>query len=136
MAEKHGGSTLEITTNVAKFFPPWTVIRDGWLTALRPDVSGVAVETLQFHEAGRRLVHHYRVYKDPFPHVALRDSVIPAGGGGIYYDTPAAEMVPMTTTSPESSLPPPLGFAPFVFPENDGGWTSKTCVRGSVGTVP
>ena len=32
-----------------------------------------------------------------------------------------SEMVPMTTTPPESSLPPPPGFAPFVFPENDGG---------------
>ena len=39
----------------------------------------------------------------------------------ISYDTPASEMVPMTTTPPESSLPPPPGFAPFVFPENDGG---------------
>ena len=27
----------------------------------------------------------------------------------------------MTTTPPESRLPPPPGFAPFVFPENDGG---------------
>ena len=40
MVEKHRGSTLEITTNVAKFFPPWTVTRDVWLAALRPDVSG------------------------------------------------------------------------------------------------
>ena len=30
-----------------------------------------------FHEAGSRLVHRYRVYKDPFPHSALRDGVIP-----------------------------------------------------------
>ena len=77
MAEKHGGSTLEITTNVAKLFPPWTVTRDVWLAALRPDVSGVAVDALLFHEAGRRLVHRYRVYKDPFPHPALCDGVIP-----------------------------------------------------------
>ena len=212
MAEKHGGSTLEITTNVAKFFPPWTVTRDVWLAALRPDVSGVAVDALLFHEAGRRLVHRYRVYKDPFPHPALRDGVIPrllscvvramaiarlthlrfsfpssgSGAAGvfpgedgsrpavslphvvriileaedtpedtqsvpplilpvvveetevlisetgvppltlpvvedIYYDTPASEMVPMMTTPSESSLPPPPRFAPFVFPENDGG---------------
>ena len=39
----------------------------------------------------------------------------------ISYDTPASEMVPMTTTPPESSLPPPPGFAPFVFLKNDGG---------------
>ena len=40
-------------------------------------VSRVAVDVLLFYEAGRRLVHRYRVYKDPFPHPALRDGVIP-----------------------------------------------------------
>ena len=45
--------------------------------ALRPDVSGIAVDTRLFHEAGCRLVHKYRVYKDPFPHPALREGVIP-----------------------------------------------------------
>ena len=63
--------------NVAKFFPPWTVTRDVWQTALRPDVSGIAVDARLFHEAGCRLVHRYRVYKDRFPHPALR-----GGGGG------------------------------------------------------
>ena len=58
-------------------FPPWTVTRDVWHDALRPDVSGVAVDALLFHEAGSRLVHRYSVYKDPFPHPALRDGVIP-----------------------------------------------------------
>ena len=77
LVEKHGGSTLEMTTNVAKFFPPWTVTRDVWHAALRPDVSGVDVDALLFHEAGRRLVNRYRVYKDPFPHPVLRDGVIP-----------------------------------------------------------
>ena len=41
MEEKHGGSTLEIKTNVAQFFPPWTVTRDVWHDALRPDVSAI-----------------------------------------------------------------------------------------------
>ena len=77
LAEKHGGSALEITTNVAQFFPPWMVTRDVWHAALRPDVSGVAVDALLFHEAGRRLVHWYRVHKDPFPHPDLCDGVIP-----------------------------------------------------------
>ena len=49
-----------------------------WQTALRPDVSGIAVDARVFHEAGCRLVHRYRVYKDPFPHPALR-----GGGGGV-----------------------------------------------------
>ena len=53
------------------------VTREVWHDALRPDVSGVAVDALLFHEAGSRLVHRYRVYKDPFPHPALRDGVIP-----------------------------------------------------------
>ena len=75
LAEKHGGSTLEIKNNVAQFFPPWTVTRDVWHEALRPDVSGVAVDALLFHEAGSRLVHRYRVYMDPFPHPALRDGL-------------------------------------------------------------
>ena len=58
------------------FIPPWTVTRDVWHVVLRPDVSGVALDALLFHEAGRRLVHRYRVYEDPFPHPALRDGVI------------------------------------------------------------
>ena len=77
LGEKHGGSMLEIKTNVAQFFPPWTVTRDVWHDALRPDVLGVAVDALLFHEAGSRLVHRYRVYKDPFPHPAFCDGVIP-----------------------------------------------------------
>ena len=77
LAEKHGGSTLVATTNVEKFFPPWTVTRDVWHAARRPDLSGVAVDALLFHEAGRRLVHRYRVYKDPFPHPVLRNGVVP-----------------------------------------------------------
>ena len=39
--------------------------------ALRPEVSGIAVDVRLFHEAGSRLVHKYRVYKDPLPHPAL-----------------------------------------------------------------
>ena len=60
LTEKHGGSTFFALKNVAKFIPPWTVTRSIWLNALRPDVSGVAVDALLFHEAGRRLVHRYR----------------------------------------------------------------------------
>ena len=77
LSEKHGGSSLFDLKNVAKFFPPWTVSCHVWQTALRPNVSGVAVDARLFHEAGCRLVHRYRVYKDPFPHPALRDGVFP-----------------------------------------------------------
>ena len=75
--DKLGGSTFFALKNVAKFFPPWTVTREVWQTALRPDVSGIAVDACLFHEAGCRLVHRYRVHKDPFPHPALR-------GGGCF----------------------------------------------------
>ena len=77
LMEKHGGSSLFDLQNVTKFFPPWTVARHVWQTALRPDVSEVAVDARLFHESGCRLVHRYRVYRDPFPHPALRDGVIP-----------------------------------------------------------
>ena len=217
LAEKHGGSTLDITTKVAKFFPPWSVTREVWHTALRPDVSGVAVDALLFHEAGCRLVHRYRVNKDPFPHPALRDGVIPrllscvcramaiarltylrisipssgalpgqvpmecfpeetapvaqsrrrrvsfaeevtrlipplilpvvveevalASETGVLPlilpvveelvdDTPAAELFGEKPPAPESGVPPPPGFLPFLFPENDGGMgADDICVR-------
>ena len=73
--DKHGG--FFALKNVAKFFPPWTVTRDVWQAAIRPDVSGIAVDARLFHETACRLVHRCRVYKDPFPHPALR-----GGGGG------------------------------------------------------
>ena len=56
--------------------PPWTVPRDFWLAALRPGVSGVAVDVKLFHDSGCRLVHKYRIYRDPIPHPALREGVV------------------------------------------------------------
>ena len=53
LQDKHGGSQYVASKNIAsKFFPPWTVPRDLWMTALRPDVSGIAVDAPLFHEAG------------------------------------------------------------------------------------
>ena len=75
--EKHMGSEYVAIKNIAKFFPPWTVTRDVWQMALHPDVSGIAVDAQLFHEAGCHLVHKYRVYKDPFPHLELRGGVLP-----------------------------------------------------------
>ena len=49
---------------------------DFWLTAFHPDVSGVAVDARLFHDSGCCLVHKYRVYRDPFPHRALRGRVM------------------------------------------------------------
>ena len=35
--------------------------------------------------------------------------------------TPPVDLVPIKTTQPDSGLPPPPGFAPFIWPESDGG---------------
>ena len=75
--DKHGGSVTLDFGSVLRSFPPWTVPRELWQMALRPEVSGIAVDVRLFHEAGSRLVHKYWVYKDPLPHPALRGGVIP-----------------------------------------------------------
>ena len=54
----------------------WTVLRAFWLTALRLDVSGVAVDVKLCHDSGRHLVRKYRIYRDPIPHPALRGRVV------------------------------------------------------------
>ena len=52
---------------MSKSFPAWTVTRDFWERALKPEISGIAVDIRLFHESGRRLIHKYRVYQDPLP---------------------------------------------------------------------
>ena len=61
---------------MSKSFPAWTVTRDFWKQALKPEVSGIAVDVRLFHESGKRLIHKYRVYRDPLPHPALREGRI------------------------------------------------------------
>ena len=70
--EKHSGSETLDFDKMSKSFPAWTVTRDFWERALKPEISGIAVDIQLFHESGRRLVHKYRVYRDPLPHPALR----------------------------------------------------------------
>ena len=72
LQKKHGGSQYAALNNLGKFIPPWTVSRDFWHAALRPEVSGVAVDARLFHESERLLVHKYRIYHDPIPHPVLR----------------------------------------------------------------
>ena len=52
LQDRHGGSQYVTLKNIAKFFPLWTVPRDLCKTALRPDVSVIAVDARLFHEAG------------------------------------------------------------------------------------
>ena len=74
--DKHSGSETIDFDHVSKAFPAWTVPRDFWNKALRPEISGIAVDAMLFHESGRKLVHKYRVYRDPLPHPALREGKI------------------------------------------------------------
>ena len=74
--DKHSDSETINFDQVSKVIPAWTVPRDFWTKALRPEISGIAVDVMLFHESGRKLVHKYRVYRDPLPHPALREGKI------------------------------------------------------------
>ena len=74
--DKHSGSATLDFENVSRSFPTWTVTRKFWEQALKPEISGIAVDVRLFHESGRRLVHKYRVYRDPIPHPALCEGKI------------------------------------------------------------
>ena len=74
--DKHSGSETLDFEKVSSSFPAWTVTREFWEQALKPEVSGIAVDVQLLHESGRRLVHRYRVYQDPLPHPALREGRI------------------------------------------------------------
>ena len=106
LTEKHGGSTFCALKNVAKFFPSWTVTRSVWQAALQPDVSGIAVDARLFHEAGCRLVHRYRVYKDPFPHPALRGGVVPRLLSCVSRAMAIAQLTHLRISVPASGAPP------------------------------
>ena len=75
-SDKHSDSETINFDQVSKAMPAWTVPRDFWTKALRPEISGIAVDVMLFHESGRKLVHKYRVYRDPLPHPALREGKI------------------------------------------------------------
>ena len=125
--DKHGGSEYFALKNVVKFFPPWTVTRDVWQTALRPDVSGIAVDARLFHEAGCRLVHKYRVHKDPFPHPALREGVLPQLLSSVGWAMAIAQLAQLHISIPASGAP--LGQVPAeCFP---GGGTSSQGLTSS-----
>ena len=76
LCSKHDGAQLMAMKTLGKFVPPWTVSREFWQAALRPDMSGVETDVRLFHESGCRFVHRYRIYKDPMPHVSLQGKVV------------------------------------------------------------
>ena len=69
-------------------------------------MSGVVVDALLFHEAGRRLGHRYRVYKDPFPHPGLRDGVIPRLLSCVGQAMAIARLTHLRISIPSSGAPP------------------------------
>ena len=46
--DKHSGSETIDFDHVSKAFPAWTVPRDFWNKALRPEISGIAVDVMLF----------------------------------------------------------------------------------------
>ena len=64
------------------------------------------MDALLFHEAGSRLVHRYRVYKDPFPHPALRDGVIPRLLSCVCRAMAIARLTHLRLSIPSSGAPP------------------------------
>ena len=74
--------------SIWQFFPPWTVTRDVW------------------HATLRRLVHRYRIYKDPFPHPALRDGVIPRLLLCVCRAMAIARLTHLRISVPSSGAPP------------------------------
>ena len=120
--EKHGGSEFFELKNVQRFFPPWMVARDVWQMALRPDVSGIAVDT-----ACCRLVHKYCVYKDPFPHPALHEGVIPHLLSFVDRAMVIAQLTHINILIPASGMPP--GQVPAeCFPGGGGGRLHRSCL--------
>ena len=47
--------------NLARYFPPWTVIREQWSAMTHLSISGVAIDTLLFSRTGSLLFHLYRI---------------------------------------------------------------------------
>ena len=91
---------------MSKSFPAWTVTREFWVQALKPEISGIAVDVRLFHESGRRLVHRYRVYRDPIPHPALREGRITKLLSFINRAMVIAQLTHLRIAIPSSGNPP------------------------------
>ena len=104
--DKHCDSATLDFASVSRSFPPWTVPRELWQMALQPEVSGIVVDVRLFHEAGSRLVHKYRVYKDPLRHPALRGGVIPKLLLFVGRAMAIAQLTQLRISIPSSGAPP------------------------------
>ena len=75
LVRHNADSSVEIRT-LDKYFPPWMVTRIAWNVVLRPGMSVITTDVMLFHQHGGRLVHQYRIYADPLPHMSLRGPVM------------------------------------------------------------
>ena len=104
--DKHSGSETLQFDRVSKSFPAWTVTRDFWEQALKPEISGIAVDIRLFHESGKRLIHKYRVYQDPLPHPALREGRITKLLSFVNRAMVIAQLTHLRIAIPSSGNPP------------------------------
>ena len=132
--EKHCGSETLDFDRVSKSFPAWTVTRDFWERALKPEISGIAVDIRLFYESGRRLIHKYRVYQDPLPHPALREGRITKLISLVNLAMVIAQLTHLRIAIPSSGIPP--GEVPSdCFPRMDKLGMIKTPKRVSFAPV-
>ena len=104
--DKHSRSATFDFEKVSKSFPAWTVTREFWEQALKPEISGIAVDVRLFPESGRRLVHRYRVYQDPLPHPALREGRITKLLSFVNRAMVIAQLTHLRIAIPSSGNPP------------------------------
>ena len=69
--KKHNVGDSVKTASLREWFPPWTVTRAAWHTALKPTVSGISTNVALFSEHGAPLVHHYQVFGDCAAHASF-----------------------------------------------------------------
>ena len=132
--EKHSGSETIDFDKVSKAFPAWTVTREFWKQAHKPEISGIAVDVSLFRESRRRLVHKYRVYRDPLPHPALREGRISRLISMTNRAMAVAQLTQLRIAIPASGIAP--GEIPLAcFPRTKDMDTHKVAKRVSFATV-
>ena len=72
MRSAHAVPVTVKASNLARWFPPWTVSRDRWCAAMSSTVYGVATDALLFSRTGVLLVHRYHVFSRVGTHVTFR----------------------------------------------------------------
>ena len=69
--KKHYVNDSVKAANHGRWFPPWTVMREAWHTALKTKVSGISTNVTLFSTNGSQLVHHSRVFGQCAAHASL-----------------------------------------------------------------